>query len=402
MPRKKTPLNLSTCMPVKGVTLDLSEALNCIDQIPDPRQPCKVEYPLRHLLLFSLAATLSQFDSFELMAEWSEVNGPWLLEHLGLPALERMPSHDTFRHLFRLLKPARLEPLIRAAAGAAAGPLDGRLVLIDGKALCGTWGPKADKDASLKVLNAYAPETHVVLGTRAVGAGTSETAQLPEFIESLNLKGATVCIDAAGSYKSVAGAIISKGANYTLTVKENQPSLHAALECFFQEAGKRKDKGATAADIRTATLESSTKGREVIVKLEACCWTGWLEGHDQWNGLRSVARMQRWRVDEEGASHHTTMYLISSLEDASAILHSAVNRWAIENSLHWVLDVTFGEDSCRTRDLNAAHNLVLIRRLAINLLKQEGSKKSMKAKRLLCATSPVWLCRALEQLSFHA
>jgi predicted transposase YbfD/YdcC len=382
--------------------VDLTEALAQINRLKDPRQAGKVEYPLQHLLLFAVAATLSQFDSFELMATWSVTHGPWLIEQLGLPPLCRMPSHDTFRHLLRLLKSDQLELLVRTAASAAAGPLDKRLVLIDGKALCGTWGPLADKDASLKVLNAYLPDLRLTLGTHAVGAQTNESAQLPDFIAALNLKGATVCIDAAGTYKPVAAALSEGKANYIFTLKDNQPNLLSKVACFYEEADKRRGKTHDKRDIRTAKVSTRSKGREVDVKVEVCDWLDWLEEAAQWPGLRSVARMQRWRVDELGGKHHTTLYLLSSLRDAKAILHGAVGRWAIENSLHWVLDVTFDEDACRTRDLNAAHNLALLRRLANNLLKLEPSTLSIKGKRLLCASSRTFLCSTLNALNVHA
>ena len=151
-----------------------------------------------------------------------------------------------------------------------------------------------------------------------------------------------------------------------------------------------------------AKFESRSKGRVVKVKAEVCDWLEWLDGADQWAGLRSVVRLQRWRVDELGSQHHSTLYLLSSLRAANAILRGAVGRWAIENSLHWVLDVTFDEDACRTRDLNAAHNLALMRRMADNLLKLEPTKISIKGKRLLCASSRSFLCEALNALNVHA
>jgi predicted transposase YbfD/YdcC len=389
--------------------VDVTELIAQLNEIEDPRQAGKVEYPLQHLLLFALAATLSQYDSFELMASWSVAQGQWLIAHLGLEPLPRMPSHDTFRHLFRLLQPQHLEAFVRAAASAVAGPLDKRLVLIDGKALCGTWGPKAKKDAALKVLNAYLPDLRLTLGTHAVGAHTNESAQLPAFIASLELKGATLCIDAAGTYKPVAAAIHEQKAHYILTLKENQPTLMSQVECFFAQADKHKSKGRTQQksegkkpDITVARLESRSKGRVVKVMAEVCDWLAWLEGAEQWAGLRSVVRLQRWRVDELGAEHHSTMYLISSLTGAKAILRGAVGRWAIENSLHWVLDVTFDEDACRTRDRNAAHNQALLRRMADNLLKLEPTKVSIKGKRLLCASSRSFLCEALNALNVHA
>lgn len=168
--------------------MDVTELIAQLNEIEDPRQAGKVEYPLQHLLLFALAATLSQYDSFELMASWSVAQGPWLIAHLGLEPLSRMPSHDTFRHLFRLLQPQHLERFMRAAASAVAGPLDQRLVLIDGKALCGTWGPKAKKDAAFKVLNAYLPDLRLTLGTHAVGHTPMKAHNCPPLSPALSLR----------------------------------------------------------------------------------------------------------------------------------------------------------------------------------------------------------------------
>jgi hypothetical protein len=261
--------------------VDFTEALAEIKSLEDQRQAGKVEYPLQHLLLFALAATLSQFDSFELMASWSATHDPWLIEQLDLPPLSRMPSHDTFRHLLRLLHADQLELLARTAASAAAGSLDKRLVLIDGKAQCGTWGPQAHRDASLKVLNAYLPDLRLALGTHAVGAHTNESAQLPDFIASLNLKGATVCINAAGTYKPVAAALSAGKANNIFTLKDNQPNLLSKAACFFEEADKRLGKTHNKRDIRTAKLNTRSKGREVDVKVEV------------WNAAHNLALLRR-------------------------------------------------------------------------------------------------------------
>lgn len=408
MPSKHTPprsaVSITTVrspwldLPDVGA-VDISAALAQLELIEDPRQAAKVEYPLQHLLLFALAATLSGFDSFELMAAWSATHGHWLIEQLGLAPLARLPAHDTYRPLFMLLAPAQTERFLRSTSSAPAGSLVARLVLIDGKALCGTWGPKAAKDDARKVLNAYLPDARLTLGTHAVGAQTNESAQLPAFIQGLHLQGATVCIDAAGTYKDIAAAIRARQTHYILTLKENQPTLHAKVECFFQQADTQHGK---LPDIHTARLKTQSKGRQVEVKIEVCHWLGWLEEAGQWPGLRSVARLQRWRLDEHGVKHHTTMYLLSSLTGARAILRGATGRWAIENSLHWVLDVTYAEDRCRVSDGNAAHNLALLRRLSGNLLKLEGSQMSSKAKRLLCSSSRAFLCRVLQTLNVHA
>ncbi len=247
--------------------MDITAALAQINRIEDPRQAGNVEYPLQHLLLFTLGATLSGFDSFELMATWCTTHGSWA-------PLARMPSHDTFRHLFILLNPEQTERFMRTVTDARTGSLEERLMLIDGKALCGTWGPKAAKEATLKLLNAYLPDARLTLGTHAVGAATNESAQLPAFISSLNIKGSTVCIDAAGTYKDVAAAISAQQAHYILTLKENQPTLHAKVECFFQQAGTRRGK---VPDIRAAKLKTRSKGRQVDVKVEVCDWLDWQE-----------------------------------------------------------------------------------------------------------------------------
>lgn len=369
--------------------------------IPDPRQAAKVRYPLPHLCALIVAAMAAEFDSFEAMALWAHHHGEALLERLDLSPLPAMPSHDTFRHFLSLLDPGHLDALVRRSLRLAGkDTLEGQLVLIDGKALRGTWGPKADPAGHLTVLNAHAPDLRLSLGSVPVAADTNESAQLPGLIQSLSLEGATVCIDAAGCQKTVADAITGKKAHYILTLKDNQPKLHDAVHTFFDTA-----LGAGAApqgDLRTATHQSASKGRQLQVTLHATTWLDWLDTKDDWRGLTTVARLQRRRVDEHGTVHETTVHLLSSLSDPHAILAGALGRWAIENTLHWTLDVTWGEDRCRTRERNAALNLAALRRLADNLHRLHPARLSMKMKRRLAATSHTFLLDTLKPLLVHA
>ena len=379
--------------------LQLLHAMRGLECIVEPRQRGKIKYPLNALLCFSLCAMLAGYDSFVLMAAWTTRNGPSCLEAMQMPALPAMPSHDTFRRLFTLIKPECLEAFVRGAVAAMVPGLDGQLVLIDGKALRGTWGPKAKKDATLTLLNAYAPDLRLTLGTRAVGAATNESAQLPALIESLELKGATVCIDAAGAYREVAAAVHKAGASYILTLKANQPSLPASVEALFTEADLARKTGAIpAGDLDRAVFHSCSKGRQLDVEVETISWLDWFEEKEKWPGLGSVSRLIRRRMDEYGKSTEFTIYLLSGLKAAGRILAGAQGRWAIENVLHWTLDVSFGEDACRVRETNAAHNLGLLRRLAHSLLKNtpaEPRDLSIKGKRLLCSSDNSFILRVL-------
>jgi predicted transposase YbfD/YdcC len=386
----------------------LIEYHRILQGMPDSRQSGKVKFTLSNLLLFSLAAVLSGHDSFVLMALWTIRNGARLLEQLNLPPLPSMPSHDTFRTVLSLLNPDKLEGLLREAVSAAQGsdqPLRGQLVIFDGKAQRGTRGPKAKKGSALMVLNAYAPTLGMTVGTTMVPESTNETAQLPALIESLNLEGATVCIDAAGTYKPVAQAIVNQKADYVLTLRENQPKLFGAVEVFFDLLDQRTEGQPMPKDIRTVSLHSLSKCREVSLTLESCDWLDWLPQREEWSGLKAVARMIRHRVDEQGQEHHTTTYLMSSRRSAKAILAASHGRWAIENTLHWTLDVSFREDACRIRDDTAVHNMAILRRLSYNLLKSAVypaiKDLSIKGKRIACGDMP-FLIKVLAQLNVHA
>jgi predicted transposase YbfD/YdcC len=376
-----------------------------LKELQDPRQACKVVYPLPHLLALSMAAMLCLHDNFPLMAEWARENGPWLLNEMGMEALAQMPSHDCFRTTFGLLKHTELEGLMRSAVAAHRAGSLARLVLIDGKALRYTYTADADEGGRLMVLNAYDASTGVVLGSQLVPGTTSEVGQLPSFIDTLVLRNSIVSLDAAGSHRPVCRAIAEQGADVVCVIRDNQPSLHHQIACFFEGWGIVPSgsidgvdplKLATRADVETFHMETKSKGRSVRYRLTMSRWIDLvMENQEPWSGVKSIAVMERERVDEKGHKHRTLTFLLSSLNNAKTMLVAVKDRWKIENSLHWVLDVTYGEDAARTLEQNAAANLATLRRMSLNATKLCPTTGSMKSRRLKCCGSRDYLAKVM-------
>jgi predicted transposase YbfD/YdcC len=302
---------------------------------------------------------------------------------LFFPYENGIASEKTFRLVF-----GRIDQKAFAAAFAAwAGQWSrGGVIAIDGKTLRGT-GESGKAKSALHVLNAVAHDNGMVLGQRPVDGKSNEITAIPAFLESLALDGAIVTIDAMGTQKDIAAAIIEQKADYVLALKGNQSSLHDDVQRFFADP-------ASMPDCLTATATDSGHGRIEERTCRVTEATGWLRAlHPQWERLRSIAAITATRTDKKtGATSTETRFYISSLPaDPALILRATRSHWSVENRLHWVLDVIFHEDQCRTRKDYAAINLALVRKIALNLLRQDTScALPLKRKRLKAALNPAY------------
>lgn len=253
-------------------------------------------------------------------------------------------------------------------------------VAIDGKTLRGS-KQDADGSGALHLVSAYAHEAGLVIGQRAVSAKSNEITAIPELLDALALSGAIVTIDAIGTQKKIAAAIIEKEADYLLTLKTNQGSLHDDVKDFFAdpallgECPRHDDTCAGHGRVEERTCHAAEAGPWLTTQ------------HPEWTGLRSIATITATRTDKKTGevASETRLYISSLPPDPVVILKAARSHWNIENNLHWQLDVTFREDHCRTRKDNAPLNLAIIRHAAFNMLKRETSKMSIKRKRLKAA-----------------
>jgi len=364
--------------------------------IEDDRESWRVAHPLPEVLLLVVCGTIADCDDFDFIAEWGEA-------HLGF--LRRfLPYHHgvpTGRWLNALMN--RIDPKLFCDAFTSwvreTWPEHPGLIAIDGKTSRRSHDRRAGK-APLHLVSAFASRSRLVLGQEAVADKTNEITAIPALLERLaennGLKGALVSIDAIGTNATIANAIRTAGADYLLAVKANQPSLRTEIDSFFAAAAPTDldrsveiDKGHGRIEQRTVTV-----AREV----------DWLNGDRRFPGevrLPAVASIIKVAARAELADRcrFETRYYVSSANLSAAQAAEAVrSHWAIENSLHWVLDVTFGDDRSRLRTGHGARNMAVVRHFAINLARAVKDKRTIKLRRKRAAWDPDFLAKILNPL----
>jgi predicted transposase YbfD/YdcC len=364
--------------------------------IEDDREPWRVAHPLLEVLLLVVCGTIADCDDFEFIAEWGEAHLDFLRRflpyHHGVP---------TGRWLNALMN--RIDPGLFSEAFTSwvreTWPAHPDLVAIDGKTSRRSHDRSAGR-APLHLLSAFATKSRLVLGQQAVADKTNEITAIPVLLERLaaknGLKGSLVSIDAIGTNPAVATAIREAGADYLLAVKANQPSLRAEIERFFADPNVASldctvdfDKGHGRIEQRTVTV-----AREVE----------WINGDRRFPGevrLPAVAAIIRVasRVELADRCRFETRYYVSSAKLTAARAAEAIrSHWAIENSLHWVLDVTFGDDRSRLRTGHGAKNMAVVRHFAINLVRAAKDKRTIKLRRKRAGWDPDFLAKILGSL----
>jgi predicted transposase YbfD/YdcC len=374
----------------------LRSLLDHFGVIEDPREPWRVAHPLPEVLLLVVCGTIADCDDYEGIAEWGKAHLAFLRRFL--PYHHGVPGE---RWLTILMN--RIDPALFSAAFTAwvreTWPDRPDFVAIDGKTSRRSHDRGADK-APLHLVSAFATTSRLVLGQEAVADKTSETTAIPALIERLatndGLKGALISIDAIATNSAIATTIRNAQADYLLAVKANQPTLRSEIETFFAAAPAASldsttdiDKGHGRIEQRTVTI-----AREV----------DWLHGERRFPGeirLPDVATIIRVasRAELRDRSRFETRYYISSAALTAARAAEAVrSHWAIENSLHWVLDVTFGDDQSRLRTGHGAKNMAVVRHFAINLMRAVRDKRSIKLSRKRAGWEPDYLATILSYL----
>ena len=343
--------------------------------LPDGRQPGKVAYPLPEVLMMALCAMLSDCGDFTEMEVFAETQEHWLKTFLSLP--NGTPSHDVFRNVFMALSPEALLEIL-STWGAE---LSGRHIAIDGKALRGTWDGASGK-CLVHVVRAWVDAHGVSAGQVSCAEKSNELEAIPRLLDALVIKGAVITIDAAGTQCAIAEKIHEAGADYVLALKANQKNTLAAVENFFATTP-------APALQRTVTLEKKhgrCERREYSISADL----SWFHKSWRWPGLVSVARVRRViQRDKTGSPVTEVHYYLCSIPAEPERLAALVRgHWSVENRCHWVLDVVFGEDHSQVRDTAAAHNLSILREMALKALRNETSKGSLRSKRKRASLDP--------------
>jgi predicted transposase YbfD/YdcC len=345
-------------------------------------------------VVIALCATIAGGDSWIDSERFGNERLAWLRTFLKLE--NGIPSHDTFGRVFARLDPAKLAACIEQWF-IDTGKEIGKHIAIDGKTLRRSFDKAADRNP-LHLVSAWATEARLTLGQIAVDGKSNEIKAIPLLLDLLDLKGATVTIDAMGCQKDIAAKIVDRGGDYVLALKDNHPTLHEAVEAEFTAALEAET---PPAEMRRHVTVEKNRGREERREYIAVPAPKTLPGFAAWASLATlvmVIRITRVGEIEKGE----VSYYVSSLPPKVKALAKAIRQhWSIESQLHWVLDVTFTEDQSRIRKHHAPQTSAMLRRLAVSILSSDTSQTgSIRGKRYRACLSTEVLERIL--LSFAA
>jgi len=371
--------------------------VGCFSELRDPRVDRTKRHELVDILAIAICAVVCGADSWVDVEEFGQAKEGWLRTFLELP--NGIPSHDTFGDVFSCLDGEQFEACFRRWMQGISQLRPGEVIAIDGKTL-GRSHDKAVGKGAIQMVSAWASANQLVLGQRKVDEGSNEITAIPELLAVLAIEGCLVTIDAMGCQREIAEQIVDRGGDYLLALKGNQEELYEDARLLFDDLQRSQFKAYKHDYAQTVEKDH---GRLEIRR----CWTiadadclGYFGESWGWKGLRKVVKVEAERRYGGERMVESRYYLSSSMQDAAKMLAASRHHWGIENSLHWVLDVAFQEDDSRVRKGHGAENLAILRRIALNLLKQETTTQvSIKAKRLKAGWSEAYLRRVLSGLS---
>lgn len=365
--------------------------LDEIKAIDDPRTQRKPNHLLVDIVAIGILATLAGADNMVAVATYGQEEYEWLSTFLELP--NGIPSHDTFSRVFAQIDPDQFNAFFLRWVEHLSEQLTIQLVHIDGKTLRGSY----DREHPLKALHsvsAWSSEHHLVLGQQRVDEKSNEITAIPELLKLLDIKQTVITIDAMGTQREIAEQIITDGGDYLLALKANHRNLYKDVKAFFKRAVETDWEGIEYSyDDGTSAGHYRIEYRQVWVV--PITQVSKLTNAKKWRGLKSIVMVRRKRTLWNGETDKPAYYISSLEPEAARIAHSIRSHWSIENSLHWVLDVTFKEDHSRIRRGHGPANVALLRRLCVNLIKQHPSKDSIKTKRFRAALSREFLLELL-------
>jgi len=358
--------------------------------LTDPRIDRSRLHERLDIIAIAIGAVVAGADSWYDIEDFGNAKVAWLKTFLNLP--NGIPSHDTFRRLFERLDPDQFQRGFLGWIEALHEATERQVIAIDGKTLRRSFDRAKGKSA-LHLVHAGATANHLLLGQVAGDEKSNEITAIPKLLKMLSISGAIVTIDPMGCQKEIARTIRDRKADYILALKANHEHLFEPVVAFWDGACVRLMKGPDIGDHRGW---SEGHGRDEFRRCWATSDLSWLEGREPWQDLKSVVMVESEGFIGDKLSVETRSSISSLENDAKLFNESVRSHWGVENSRHWVLDVTFDEDRSRIKKENAPENFGLLRRLALCLLKKEGtSKRSIKGKRLRASWDEGYLQRVL-------
>lgn len=359
------------------------------ENLQDPRKVNK-RHKLIDIITITISAVICGAEAWEQVEEFGKAKKDWFDTFLELP--HGIPSHDTFGRVFRALDPVEFRSRFSDWIKSVSRLTKGEVVAIDGKTLRRSHD-KSDGKSAIHMISAWASKNSLVLGQLKTEEKSNEITAIPQLLKTLEISGCIVTIDAMGCQKKIAHAIVEKDADYLLALKGNQGNLHDDVALFFKDC---VENGFGDVPYDFTEVVDGGHGRVEVRR----CWTTssieWLCDKEAWKDLRTIAMVERERHIGDKVSVESAFYISCLPSDAGIIEKAARSHWGVENSLHWVLDVTFREDDCRMRKGNSAENFAVLRHIALNLLKKASAGKgSMKTKRLKAGWDNEYLGKVL-------
>lgn len=375
----------------KGIGRAPKSLMECFSEIDDPRLERKRRHELIAILVIAICAVICGAEHWTEIEDFGKCKRKWFESFLSLP--NGIPSHDTFARTFSLLDPNQLRQAYMQWVQGFMRDVDVHHICLDGKTVRGSRHMPEGKKA-IHMLSAYAHEFGLVLTQAKVEDKSNEITAIPEVLRNLMLRGAIVSIDAMGCQKDVARQIREQGGEYVLSLKGNQGKLAREVERHFDAAERD---GFLLLDHDRFEKPDVGHGRKEKRVYDVIGDASWLDPKGEWGGLSAIGRVVSERQSQGTRSRETRYYLLSRRLSAEEFAQASRSHWLIENSLHWVLDVAFREDECQMRAGFSAENFVVLRHLALHLLKQGTSvKRGIKTRRKVAGWDENYLLELLK------
>lgn len=368
---------------------NVDSILASFSDLQDPRSPVNRKHLLGDMIVICIMAVLAGADGPEAIGIWANNNKDWLGKHLKLPY--GIPSHDTLGRLLGALKPTAFQKCFEAWIQSVVPGKESNQIAIDGKVLRrshdrrGGLGP-------LWLVSAWAVDRSISLGQLATDEKSNEITAIPELLDNIEIEGAVVTIDAAGCQTEIAKKIHAGKGDYVLALKGNQGKLHQAVTDYITEHTEN-DFADLKARSYTETIKGHGRTDEIIYHQMPVPKD--LVNLEKWAGLRTIGVAIRQSQSGAQSSYQVRFYIASIPMGVKRFAQYVRGHWAIENTLHWCLDVTFREDENRVRDRTKANNLAWLKRFAISMLKQQDDKYSIAMRRRVAGWNLDYLAKVL-------
>lgn len=357
--------------------------------LTDPRRR-ESTYPLINIVTIAICAVICGADDFVAIAKFGRVKQKWLSRFLDLK--DGIPSHDRFNAILAAIKPVEFEACLLSWITALHEITAGQLVAIDGKTLRRSFDTASSKSA-IHMVSAWATANHISLGQVIVDDKSNEITAIPQLLKMLEITGSLVTIDAMGCQTEIAQTIIDSEADYLLAAKKNQPTLYDGISWFFLT---QREQGFAGVRVSRHETHEKAHGREETRLYYVCSVPRDLPDRKRWPGLAAIGWTINDTMRDGKRCYEMRYYIMSRKLSAKAFAAAVRGHWSIENSLHWQLDVTFGEDQSRVRRGYADANFSILRRTALSLLKNNHSLKvGVKNKRLAAGWDDDYLQQVL-------